>query len=97
MMGYGRGVYGYGYDHMVGGSWVGGLGMLFFGALVVLGIVLLVVWAARASRGHATAGGHVAPAPAARPDEAVTIARTRLASGEITSEQYAEIMKALGG
>lgn len=96
-MGYGRGVYGNDYGNMMGGSWLGGLGMLFFGALVLLGIVLLVVWAVKASHRHATASGSALPAPAARTDEAVTIARTRLASGEITSEQYAEIMKALGG
>jgi uncharacterized membrane protein len=104
MMGYyGRGPYGYeGYNHMLGGG-PGGLGMLLFGALVLLGIILLVVWAAKASHMHRAAHAYAtavpaAPlAPVARADEATLIARRRLASGEITPEQYTEIVTALGG
>ncbi len=94
--GYGQG---YGYD-MMGGGWVGGLLMLAFGGLVVAGIVLLVIWAVRASSGHH--GGHQANVPpvghpsAVGHDEAVAIAKRRLASGELTREQYEEIIRALG-
>jgi uncharacterized membrane protein len=101
MMGYGRGLYGYGYDHMLGGGFGGPL-MLLFGAFVLFGVALLVAWALRASRGHGhgmmhgMAHGYPTQVPTARPDEASDIARRRLASGEITSEQYSEIMKALG-
>jgi uncharacterized membrane protein len=102
MMGYyGRGPYGYeGYNHMLGG---GGLGMLLFGGLVLLGIILLVVWAAKASHmrravhAYAAAASATPLAPVARVDEATLIARRRLASGEITPEQYTEIVTALGG
>jgi len=110
MRGYGGG-YGGG-PMMDGGGWfLGGL-VLCFWFLVVVGIVLLVVWAVRASSGHGPghAGGHHQGAPgapvpldtAAQPstggqDEAVAIARKRLASGEITPEQFAEIMQHLGG
>lgn len=95
MGGYGPGS-GYGYN-MMNGGWFGGLLMLAFGVLVLAGIVLLVVWAVRASAGHGVAGGS-APAPgAAGHDEAVAIAKRRLASGEITKEQYEELMTALGG
>lgn len=86
--------YDYGYGNMMGGGWFGALMMLFFGALIVAGLVLLVIWAVRASRGGA--GGAV-PRSAAAHDEAVAIAKRRLASGEINKDQYDEIMRALGG
>ena len=103
MMGYGR--FGYGLGHTAGGGWFGGLFMLFFGALVLVGIVLLVIWAVRAAGGHGPghaqgqgqAGMTAPPSGAAGHDEAVAIAKRRLASGEITKEQYDEIMGALGG
>jgi uncharacterized membrane protein len=93
MMGY-RG-YGYGYGNMMGGSWFGGLLMLLFALLVLAGFVLLVLLAIRASSGHHTAGRpEMHPAEAGH-HEAVAIAKKRLASGEITREQYDEIMRAL--
>lgn len=88
---------GYGYDMMGGYSWFGGLLVFFFGALVVAGIVLLVVWAVRASAHHPASSGGVPPAGAVGHDEAVAIAKRRLASGEINKDQYEEIMRALGG
>jgi uncharacterized membrane protein len=92
MMGGYRGLdYGYG---MMGGAW-GGLLMLFFSVLVIAGITLLVIWAVRAAT--VTGGAGSMPPPSAGPDEAVAIARKRLASGEITREQYDEIVAALGG
>ena len=96
MMGYGRG-YGYDYNNMMGGGWFGGFLMLLFGALIIVGIVLLVLWAVRASSGHAAASGQAPPAHLIGHHEAVAIAKKRLASGEITAEQYDQIMKALGG
>lgn len=95
--------YGYGY-HMPGAY--GGLGALMmfaFGVLVIAAIVLLVVWAVKASQGHGTsAGAPPVTGPAAGPgaaghDEAVAIAKRRLASGEITPDEYAEIIRVLGG
>jgi len=95
MGGFGRG-YG-GYNSAGGGSWfVGGM-MLLFGALVLVGIVLLVIWAVRASGGGHGATGAMAPSSgAAGHDEAVTIAKRRLASGEIDKAQYEELMRTLG-
>jgi uncharacterized membrane protein len=83
---------GFGYGYGAGG----GLFMLLFGALVLVAIVLLVVWVVRASSGHRAAGGTVPPQPACH-EEAVAIAKRRLASGEITAEQYNEIIHTLGG
>jgi len=98
MMGYyGRG-YGYGYGNMMDGTWFGGLLFLFFLALVLVGIVLLVIWAVRAAGGgHTVNGGATPPSGAVGHDEAVAIAKRRLAGGEITKEQYDEIMRTLGG
>jgi len=86
----GRG-FGYGYN-MFGG----GLLMPLFGLLCIIGVVLLVVWAVRTSSGHQ---GTTCTTPPQAPghEEAVAIAKRRLASGEITPEQYGEIMRTLGG
>ncbi|HZL06498.1 MAG TPA: hypothetical protein VFE45_13990 [Coriobacteriia bacterium] len=88
------GGYGYGYD-MMNGGWLGPLLMFLFGLLVLAGIVLLVIWAVRSSSapGHSASG---APPATIGHDEAVAIAKKRLASGEITREQYDELMRALG-
>ena len=97
MGGYGRG-YGGGYNSVGGGSWFGSMLFLLFGALILVGIVLLVIWAVRASGGgHGAAGGMAPSAGAAGHDEAVAIAKRRLASGEIDKAQYEEVMRILGG
>ena len=96
MMGYGRG-YGYGYGNMMGGGWPTLLLMLLFGALVIALIVLLVLWAVRTSSGHSSHGTATLPPGGAGHHDAVAIAKRRLASGEITREQYDEIMRALDG
>lgn len=92
----GRG-FGYGCNMMGGYGWFGTLLMFLFGALVIAGIVLLVIWAVRASGGHGAAGTPPQSSGAVGHDESVTIAKRRLASGEINKDQYDEIMRALGG
>jgi putative membrane protein len=88
--GYGHG---YGYGGMGGGGFAG-LFIFLFVALGVTAIALLIIWAVRVSRGHhaiqpstATGDSH---------NEAVAVAKLRLAKGEITPEQYQEIMRVLG-
>jgi uncharacterized membrane protein len=93
MMGYGGG---YGYGNAMGPGIFGGLFMLLFGALFVALIVLLVVWAVRMSSGHHAAGALHVPASPPGHDEAVAIAKKRFASGEISKEQYDEIIRTLG-
>ncbi|MDZ4063287.1 MAG: SHOCT domain-containing protein [Coriobacteriia bacterium] len=83
--------------NMMNSGWFGGVLMLLFGALVLAGIVLLVIWAVKASGGHGAAGGFAPPPGAVGHDEAVAIAKRRFANGEITKEQYEELMTALGG
>ncbi|MHB1137036.1 MAG: SHOCT domain-containing protein [Coriobacteriia bacterium] len=86
--------YGYGFD-MMNGGWLGGLLTLLFGALIVAGIVLIIVWAVRKSSGHAASGPTASRGDAGH-DEAVAIAKRRLASGDITKEQYDELIRVLG-
>lgn len=93
MMGQG---YGYGADMMGGYGWFGASLMIFFGALVIAGVVLLIIWAVRASSHHPGAGSGTPPPGAVGHDQAVVIAKRRLATGEITNAQYEEIMRALG-
>lgn len=94
-----RGYWNYpGYD-MMGGSWIGPLLMIVVWALVIAGVVALIVWAVRGSK---TTPTHMAPpaGPSYTPksdDDAILIARRRLASGDITKEQYDQIMTALHG
>lgn len=102
MMGYGR--LGYGVGHMAGGGFfgLGGLVFVFIAAVVVTGLIIWLV----TSRKHAAMAGHAghyaafATPPAATgatEDEAMRIARERLAKGEIDAEQYATIVNALKG
>jgi len=92
-MGY-RG-YGYGYGNMMGGGVFGGLLVLLVALLVLAGFVLLVIWAIRASSGHHPEGGPTLHPAEVGHHEAVAIAKKRLASGEITKEQYDEIIRTL--
>ena|SRR5450759_1824339 len=92
--------YGYGPTMMDGGlGFVGLLLFAVFGALVVAGVVLLILWAVRGGRpGHV--GMH--EMPGIRPpmrgdlDPALKIARERFAKGEIDAEQLEAIKKHLG-
>ena len=94
MFGYNQGL---GYGNMLGGGWLGLLMMFFFGALVIAGIVLLVMWAVRSSSGHGRPAAMGGSAAAPGHDEAVAIAKRRLASGEITKDQYDELIRSLVG
>ncbi|MDA3936287.1 MAG: hypothetical protein PF636_05410 [Actinomycetota bacterium] len=88
--------YDYGYNMMGGSGWLGGVLILVFGALLIAGIVLLILWAVRASSGHGTTGGVPPAVGVAGHDEAVATAKRRLASGDITTDEFNEIMRALG-
>ncbi|MDF1541756.1 MAG: hypothetical protein RQ731_01600 [Anaerosomatales bacterium] len=90
------GPYGWGYD-MMGGGWFGGLLMLLFSVVVIAGVVLLVIWAVRQSTGQTGSHGSQSAPPQTSSDEAVAIARKRLAAGEITKEQYEDLIRVLGG
>lgn len=97
-----------GWNMMGGGSGWTGILMFAFGLLVLVGIVLLVIWAVRASSGHGGHGTRYAGGPGvdngpgplpptgSSADEAIAVARRRFAAGEISQEEFAQIMSALG-
>jgi putative membrane protein len=89
---YGQGYSGYG----VMGGWLEPLVMLVFGVVLLAAVVMLVVWAVRGSSGRDRPAAPGPPPASAGHEEALGIAKKRLASGEITTEQYEEIVRALG-
>ena len=88
-------MYGYGYGPDAGFSVWMMLAMGLFGLMILAGVVLVVVWAVRRS-GSGHMAGPMYGQTAARMDPAHTIARERLAKGEITQAEYDATMKALG-
>lgn len=86
---------GLGYN-MMGGGLLGGLFMLLFGIMILAGFVLLVIWAVKASDGRGAVSG-ATQSSATGHEEAVRIVKKRLASGEITAEEYKSIMLTLEG
>ena len=83
MMGY----YGFG-----GMNWIGMILGSIISIVMLIGLVLLVVWAVRRMSGSTPRPG--APAPAGQ--SARDIAQVRYAKGEITREEYQQILKDLG-
>jgi putative membrane protein len=82
MMGYGNG-YGMG--------WFGGLGMVLFWGLMVFGIVMLLRWYSnQPGRGVSPAGN-----TSGEPNQALEIARERLAKGEIKLDEFELIKRSL--
>ena len=82
MMGYGNG-YGMG--------WFGGIGMVIFWGLVIFGIVMLLRWFSNQSgRSTSPPGGNMGGR-----DQALEIARERLAKGEIKPEEFESIKRGL--
>lgn len=105
MMGYGRlGAAGVG--HMADGSvfGFGGLIFVFIAAALIAGLVIWLIASRKHGATNAPAASYAAyPGHPAMPvsggpaDEALRIARERLAKGEIDAEQYTVIVNALQG
>lgn len=80
------------------GNGMGGMGWYWlFGALLLLGLTLLIVVAVRAprgsvSRGHPTAVGDQPPSRS----QARSILNERYARGELSTEEYRERLQGLG-
>lgn len=85
------------------GGWLWWLVEGFFGLLILIGLVLLVISLIRsATRGphmQMMAGPPVPPGGAAMPgaDPATAVARERYARGEITKDELDEIIRTLQG
>ncbi|TFC08155.1 SHOCT domain-containing protein [Cryobacterium sp. MDB1-18-2] len=83
--------------------WGNGINMAWgwpFGLLVIVGIVLLVIWAVRSGGGSAQRNGQQAASMpdvgAAQPSKARLILDERFAAGDLSAEQYREQLKVLG-
>jgi putative membrane protein len=82
MMGY----YGFG-----GMGWIGMIVGLIFSVALIVGLVVLVVWGVRRMGGNsAQPGGQITPSQSAR-----DIAQARYAKGEITRDEYQQILSDL--
>jgi uncharacterized membrane protein len=68
--------------------------LVFFGLLVLAGVIVLVIWAVRAMGDRHAEGS---PPVTAADDAALKTARERFARGEIDRAQYDEIVQALKG
>ncbi|MDO8737090.1 MAG: SHOCT domain-containing protein [Thermoleophilia bacterium] len=87
---------GHGFEHgMDGGLGVfGGILMMVFWAAIIVGIVLLVVWLTRqVAGGHYVGGSH----GAGHTDTAIDILSQRYARGEIDKAEFEEKKKDLSG
>lgn len=86
-------MWGYGFDAV---TWLLMGLMMLFPLLVIVGIVLLIIWAVRkGTDGHDDHDRWRGDRDEARTDEALDTAARRYAAGEITREQYDEIVSVL--
>lgn len=68
--------------------------LFFFGLLVIAGLVLLIVWLVRTV---GEGGSRIGAGPqSSSEDSAIRTARERFARGEISRDEYEEIMRTLG-
>ncbi len=75
---------------MMGFGMMGAFGLigLLFNALIIVGVVVLVVWAVKR---FSTSGNHVSTGQTPR-----ELLQARYARGEITREQYQQMLSDLG-
>lgn len=78
---------------MMGYGMMGGFGLLglIFNLVIIIGIVILIVWAAKRFAGGSTNWNQ--PSASQSPRE---ILQARYARGEITREQYQQMLSDLG-
>jgi len=86
----------HGYDG--GMSVFGGILMMVFWVAIIVGIVLLVVWLTRqVAGGHCFSGGHGAGHEVGHGDTAIDIVNQRYARGEIDKAEFEQKKKDLTG
>jgi putative membrane protein len=93
---HGRGFGYYPGNGMMGdGNWLGiALMVLFWVAIVVIVVLMITRMAKHGGMMHGTGAAGMTPVTPTH-DEAVAIARKRYAAGEVTKEQFDELMKTL--
>jgi putative membrane protein len=74
---------------MMGYGMIGGFGLLglIFNLAIIVGVVILIVWAVRRFSGDMSSSGRQTPRE---------ILQVRYAGGEITRDQYQKMLKDLG-
>ncbi len=92
----------YGWGTSYGGPGIlGGLLMMAFWVVVVIGIILLVVWLTRQAAGGHPGGGHPegyhAPGAGPQAESALDILKKRYARGEVDKAEFEEKKKDLTG
>jgi putative membrane protein len=80
-----------GYGMMDGYGWGFGLIGLLFNVAIIVGIVWLVIWAVRRVTGNGSASYQAGGAQSPR-----EILQVRYARGEITRQQYQQMLKDVG-
>lgn len=81
---------------VAGGEWLGLLLLGLFVLLVLIGLVLIVIWAVRSgSTGGSRPGEGPPDRQPTRGDRALEEARARYARGEISREEFEEIRSTL--
>ena len=88
MMGGGGMMNGFGFG---GTSLFGGLIGLIFNLAIIIGIVILVVWAVKRFTGSSVSGNQTSGSQSAR-----EILQARYARGEINRDQYQQMLQDLG-
>ncbi len=92
--------YGYGFDYLGWGGWLGIILMVVFWVLVITLIVLGIRWLIRSDRNSRLSGGPgVGPGwgGGPSPDDPLEILRQRYARGEIDDEEFERRRKTLTG
>ena len=74
-----------GAEQALGGAWYGGFLMLFLGVFALVAVILIVVWMVRIATGHPYPWW---PSEPSGDEESLAIAQARLASGEISRDEY---------
>ena len=84
---------GWGPGHMMGGwGFGGGIFMIIFWILIIVGLVVLIRWLVVSTRSHQAVGGPAGPAQTnqAQTNQARDILRERFARGEIDQAEFEE-------
>ena len=73
-----------------GTGWFGGIFMIIFWVLIIVGLVFLIKWLVQSTKGHSSPGGWSGSS-----SRALDILKERYARGEINKQEFEEKKRAL--